>query len=406
PIADGAREAALPHTFVWRKPLGVLDGRRPDVVVVTGWWLAAQLEACPAPLVVDLAGSVLLEFLAQDPAKAARLAPHKLEALAAADFVTCASERQRHYFQPWLLLGGFTPDDCLTRCAAVRISCDPDLPAHAPPAAEPRFVYSGMALAWQDPLPALEATLAVLERRGRGRLDLYTGYHPVHSRGADWYGRLEAWAAGRERVALHGLLPYDDLLAVYRRSDAAVDLFPRTLERELAFNTRTVDYLHSGVAPIYGDYTELAALIRAYDAGFTVDPADPARLTAAVEMALDCPDRLLARRRNAQRLAREELAWDRTIAPLAAFCAAPTKRAAGPLAAAMFVPDAARDPAEDAARAAELAALREHAARVTAEWEAKNRHIAQLEAELARWHRRPWRRALRQTLARVRRGGS
>ncbi len=404
-IADEARAAALPATFEWDAPLAAVEAHRPDVVVASSWLLAGRLGPCPVPLVVDVAGPVLLEFIAQGGDKAAALAHHKTAALAAADFVTCAGERQRPYFYPWLIISGFTPEDCLARFAVVPISCDPRLPPHEPPGDEPTIVFAGMALAWQDPVAPLETTLATLERRGRGRLAVYTDFHPVHSQGAGWFGWLRERARGHERVTLHGLLPYDALLDVYRCADAAFDLYSRTVERELAFNTRTVDFLRCGVPPLYSDYAELSGPIRDYAAGLVVDPSDQAAVAAAVETVLDRPDRLAEFRRNAQRLARERLAWDRTIGPLAEFCAAPSKRRPGPLTPRALVPDFARDAnleTEVALRDAEIARLRAYAARLEADWRAKGAYAGELEGELAEWRRAPWRRALRQALGAAR----
>jgi hypothetical protein len=398
-IAAAARAAALPHTFEWSAPLAAIEEHRPDVVVACSWLLAGQLPPCPVPLAVDVAGPVLLEFIAQGGDKAAALAHYKTAGLARADYVTCAGDRQRPYFYPWLILAGFAPEDCLARFGVVPISCDPATPPHDPPAAEPTIVFAGLALAWQDPVAPLEAALATIERRGRGRLAIYADAHPVHSRGAAWFAWLRDRVRGHDRATLHGLVPYDALLAVYRSADLALDLFARTVERELAFNTRTVDYLRCGVPPLYGDYAELSDLIGDYRAGFVVDPRDAAQVAAAVELALDCPERLAEASRGAQRLARERLAWDRTIGPLADFCAAPSKRRPGPLSPHVLVADLARDRTELALRDAEIERLRAYAARVEGEWRAKSAYGGALEAELAAWRRSPWRQSLTQMVA-------
>lgn len=401
--------AAQAETFPWREPLAGIAHDRFDVVVASSWLLASQIAACPVPLAVDLAGPVLLEFLAQGGDKALALAGRKTQALTAADFVTCAGERQRDYFAAWCLLSGFAPDDCLARLAVVPISCDPALPVHAPPNAEPRLVFAGLPLAWQDPVGPLDAVLTALERRGRGRLDVYMAPHPVHSAGATWFGWLRERVGRSGRAALHAPLPYGDLLATYRDADLAFDLFARTLERELAFNTRTVDYLRCGVVPLYADYAELSTLLREYDAGLVVDPADRGQVTAAVERVLDHPALLEPLSANAQRLARERLAWDRTVAPLAAFCAHPSRRRRGVLSPRALVPDLVREAeglrGQVGQRDAEIARLRDYIARLEREWAEKGWLLAGRDAELAAWRRAPWRRALRQTLAAVGRVG-
>lgn len=409
PIAEPDYAAALAQTFDWANALATVREHQPDVVVATSWPLAAQLAGCPVPLVVDLAGSLLLEFLAQGDDTALARAHEKAAALAAADYVTCAGNGQRRYLQAWLLLCGFTPEDCDRRCGVVPISCDPDLPPRGAPPDEPRLIFAGMALGWQNPLPGIEATLAALERRNCGHLDLFTGFHPRYSAGADWYPRLADLVAGSRRATLHGLLPYEALLAEYAGATAALDLYSRSLERELAVNTRTVDFLRCGAPPIYGDYAELSTAIRDYDAGFVVAPDDPAAVATAVDAILD--DRQLLRRKSAQaqRLARERLAWDRTIGPLAGFCATASKRQPGRLSPEAFVPTLrdqnaalARQLAE---RDAEIERLRAYAARLEGEWRLKNDRIAAQESELAAWRRAPWRRALAQAAAAVARRG-
>lgn len=407
-ITPEAHAAALPQTFDWDTPLAALDHFAADVLVVTSWPLAGQIRACPIPLVVDVAGPVLLERLAQGEEQAAALAHRKAAAFAAADYVTCAGWRQRTYFYAWLLISGFTPADCQARLGVIPISCDPALPSHQPPRDEPTIVFAGMALAWQDPSLALDAALQAIERRGRGHLAIYTDFHPEYSRGATWFNWLQERVRHHKRVTLHGLLPYDALVGVLQGADLALDLYAPTLERELAFNTRTVEFLRCGVPPIFGDYAELSALIQEYAAGFVVDPSATAHVTAAIALALDEPSRLADYSRNAQRLARERLAWDRTIGPLAAFCAAPSKRQPGPLTPEALVPDLAQQVQALAVQRAsadhEVAGLRTYARTLEEEWQGKSAYATELEGTLAQWQRHPWRRALRQSLARLRIG--
>ncbi len=402
PIAAGARAAALPLTYEWADVDAAIARVAPDVVVASSWILAGQIRLCPVPLVVDLAGPLLLEFLAQGWDKGAALAHLKTDALARADYVICAGERQRPYFQPWLLLGGFSPDDCLTRLAVVPISCDPQGRPDAPPHAEPQILYAGMVYAWQDPSRALLAALDAIERRGRGRLLIHAEAHPVHSQGAAWFARLQGRIRDHPRVTFGGVLPYDVLREAYRTADLALDLFERTVERELAFNTRTVDFLHAGLPPLYGDYAELSPLIREYGAGFVVAPGDSAALAAALATALDEPEELAARGRAARRLARERLTWDRTIAPLTAFCAAPTRRQPGPLSPRALVPELVQRLAETTIELASNVAAAEdrraYAERVEAAWRDQGSQLAALDATLGDWRRHPWRTAARQTL--------
>ncbi|MFN8536631.1 MAG: glycosyltransferase family 4 protein [Thermomicrobiales bacterium] len=400
-------EAALAHTFDYADPQDAIERCQPDAVVCCSWLLAAQLGSCPVPLAVDVAGPVLLEFLYQGIDKARDLAPKKPRGLALADFVTCAGERQRAYFYAWLALAGFTPDDLATRVATLPISAAPpgDTTPTFPANPEPTIIFAGIALPWQDPVAPLRATIAALEQAGQGQLDIYLNEHLVHSRGTTWLSWLRDQAASHPRVVLHhsNLRPYAELLDIYRRADLAFDLFAPNPERELAFNTRTVDYLACGLPPLYGDYAELAAPIRDYDAGIVADPTDEPAVTAAVTRALTDPTWLAAKRSGALRLAAERLAWDRTIAPLAAWCANPTRRPTRALDMTLIDSVDLAWVNEERDRALALAAEREaYSANLETAWNEQGAQLRALETTLATTQHYPWRTAIRQTLGSLR----
>lgn len=414
-LADADIAAARPYTFSWADPGAAIRQHKPDVVVCCSWYLAAQLGDCPVPLAVDLAGPILLEFLYQDRSKAREFAALKPRGLAAADFITCAGERQRAYFYPWLTLSGFALDDLTTRVATVPISTAPMPSAaiDAPQNDEPSILFAGVALPWQDPLVPLQATLATLERREAGYLDLYLYAHPEHSRGVRWLDWVREQARLRPRLRLHEerLRPYAELLAIYRGADLAFDLFARNPERELAFNTRTVDYLGCGLPPLYSDYAELAGPIGRYDAGIIVDPSDAEAVTQAVSATLDDPANLARRRDNARRLVDDLLTWDRTVAPLARWCREPTRRERQPQAldfAALQPPQTADTAAlaaahDEAAHWRSLAEEREvYARHVEAAWQERGEALASRDAADAAWRGSPWRAAWRQTFGRGR----
>lgn len=403
-IDPAAREAALAHTFEWHDAASTVASVMPDVVVCCSWLLAAHLGPCPVPLAVDVAGPVLLEFLYQDVQKAIALAPHKPRGLALADFVTCAGERQRGYFYPWLLLAGFDQEACASRLATVPISAAPDTPLVQRANDEPVIVFAGSVVPWHDPLEPLLVLVDTLRRVGRGRLVVYAMTHPVHSHGATWFTPFKERVAGDPRVMLHeGARPYEELRAVYSRADLAFDLFARNPERELAFPTRTVDYLAAGLPVLTGSYSELAGLIADYDAGFIVAPTDWDAIVRAVAQAVTAPDRLLRQGANARRLVDEQLVWTRTITPLAAWCAAPMRRQPSAFNYEALAPELPVARQRIACLVA-LAAEREAYTReVEAAWAAQGQQLAALDAAHAAWRRAPWRSAWRQLLAQARR---
>ena len=297
----------------------------PDVVVFQHWVSAINLsEKNLIPVVIDFHGPLLLETLYQDSLDFEALRQLKIRTLAKADFFTCAGEQQRHYFYPWLLLAGF--DVRQDVIGVVPVSMPPEAPERMPAPAELTFVYGGVFLPWQDPTVALETLVEVLEERKSGRLRIFGGAHTHIDVPLGKYRDLIPRLAASSRVELMGMISRDALVDTYLRSHVAIDLMARNPERELAFTTRTVEYLWCGLPVIYNNYAELAGYIRDYDAGWTLDPLDDRAIRAVVESIWMILLVIERKSQNARKLVHECLSWDRTIGPLDAFCRQPRKR--------------------------------------------------------------------------------
>jgi glycosyltransferase involved in cell wall biosynthesis len=315
--------------YAWRvgKVKQVIQKARPDMVVFCHW-PAVQIEKkLDIPTVLDFHGPHLLEREIQGYNNRAANVQAKIDAIRKADFFTCAGEKQRLYFLSWLIAAGISVSE--QSIASIPISLSPDLPVHAPSNGQPVFVYGGVFLPWQNPAAGLRTLVRSMEAREYGQLKFFGGRHPVY---AEQIGNLELFEALEQelmrspRVQCMGFVPHDELVGEYLRAHVALDVMARNPERELAFTTRTVEYLWCGLPVIYHDYAELSDLIREYQAGWVVDPADVAQIQAAIDQALTCPDEVHRRSENAQRLVRERLTWDKAIAPLDTFCHDPWRQ--------------------------------------------------------------------------------
>jgi glycosyltransferase involved in cell wall biosynthesis len=181
-------------------------------------------------------------------------------------------------------------------------------------------------LPWQDPSLGLITLVEALEEHGTGRLRFFGGEHPFIPIDTGIFPQLKARLEGSTHVEFQPMIPRDELLQEYTRAHVAIDLMRRNQERELAFTTRTVEYLWCGLPVIYNDYAELADYIREYDAGWCLDPEDAEGLRAVIDSILTDPSILQAKSANAQRLVRERLTWDATVEVLDAFIRHPTMR--------------------------------------------------------------------------------
>ncbi len=299
----------------------------PDVVILQHWRLAKFLDkSLEIPLVIDFHGPLLLETQFQANPALETLRRDKISALHKADFFTCAGEKQRHYFFPWLMMAGCDLREDLIH--TIPVSLSPDLPEHTSEG-ELSFVYGGVFLPWQDPVLGLHTLVESLEKHDTGHLKFFGGKHPVVTVPTGKFDELRTQLEQSPRVRMQPMIPRDQLIQEYCRSHVAIDIMQRNAERELAFTTRTVEYLWCGLPVIHNDYAELAAYIKEYEAGWTLDPKDKQALQRVLEEIGASPKLVAERSQNAQRLVRERLTWDNTIEPLDLFCRNPRKREKG-----------------------------------------------------------------------------
>lgn len=321
---------AVPGVFSFeRKDLAeFIHHHKPDAVVLQHWGLGTALPELDCPLAIDLAGPHLLERTLWGSTRTAQDRQEKIKTLSRADFVVCSGQFQRHYFLPFLLEAGFQVTPNL--CPVIPFSVSPSLP----PANKDRdlttFIQSGFFLPWQDPSNPLRWTMESLSEKGKGKLRVIGGAHPGGDVSKGQYDGLLDELDKNDRTTLESVMPFDHLVGELTKCGVALDLFPRNLERELAFPTRTIVYLWAGLPVIHNDYDELAPIIEASKCGWTVHPEDKDGLEKIIKRIIGHPSDVQKRGEAARELVREQFTWDKTTKPLADWCKAPSFRADKP----------------------------------------------------------------------------
>jgi glycosyltransferase involved in cell wall biosynthesis len=303
--------------FDFRNQASLVHGLQPDVVFCGHWPAATFHTRIRQPLVIDLAGPHLLERHYQGEPDHEGAVLGKLRAVSNADYFVVSGAKQRLYFLSFLLRARVAQPE--KRTITIPMPLSPELPDHHPSSPDddfPRFVFAGVFLPWQDPTLGLERTAATLAERQRGTLKLIGGPHPSYEIQHGIYANLFARLSRFPFVQRLPMLPYDRFLAELTTADVALDLMRWNLERELAMTIRSTTYLWSGLPVIYNDYADLADLIREYDAGWTVSPADPEALARVLAEVFDGPESVARKGSNARRLARDVFSWDRAVVPL------------------------------------------------------------------------------------------
>jgi glycosyltransferase involved in cell wall biosynthesis len=223
------------------------------------------------------------------------------------------------------MISGIDPKE--DSIGSVPVSLSPEIPERKEWKSDPEFVFSGIFWPWQNPFPALNAVIEMLNQKQRGYLKIYGGQHPYWKEFKIKYPNPEQELLKSNRIVYSDLIFHEQLMQELFSVSVAVDLMAKNNERILAFPIRTVCYLWNGVPVIIGNYSDVSKLVAEYQAGWVLDPNDTAGIQRVVEQIFDQPELVKQYSQNAQKLVREKLTWDKTIEPLHQFCLNPRKLA-------------------------------------------------------------------------------
>ena len=301
----------------------LLNKIQPRAVVLQHWGLASELPPLTVPLAIDLAGPHLLERVFWGTPDKNRDLREKLSALRSADFVTASGYYQRHYFYPFLSMAGFDLRNTVVPVIPFSVPPpNPDMPEKREPYS---FIYGGTFLAWQNPDAPIRWLLDEMDKQGKGKLYFFGGCHPVIDASGGRFADLSKYINSHPRVVCSGIIGFDKLMQYYRKASVALDLMAFNPERELAYTTRTMIYLHCGLPVIHNDYSELGQLIRQTQSGWALSPDDEAAFRGVIRSILNDTAPLPQMGMNALELAKKH-DWTQTAEPLISWCKNPTFR--------------------------------------------------------------------------------
>jgi hypothetical protein len=121
-----------------------------------------------------------------------------------------------------------------------------------------------------------------------------------------------------------GWVPYDERGSWLAAADVGVSTHKQHIETEFSFRTRLLDYLWCGLPVISTGGDDLAEHVAAHGAGIAVPAGDLTALAEAVDRA--ARDRSWRTTAGAASGAlADSFRWTRVVAPLAEFCATPTR---------------------------------------------------------------------------------
>lgn len=261
------------------------------------------------------------------------------------DFFLCASDRQRHFWLGHLAaLGRLTPElyDADPTARSLLAVAPFGLPGKPPeragaglrdalPAVSPDdkvILWAGGVYSWFDPLTLVRAVAELGAEHEDVRLVFLGMRHPnpdvPEMDIGDRTRRLAAQlgVADKQVFFNDGWVPYGERQNWLLDADCGVTTHFEHVETTFAFRTRVLDYLWAGLPIVTTDGDSFADLVRRERLGVVVPPEDPTALAEALarvlydaEFAAGCRERIAA--------VREDFTWDRTLAPLLAYCRDP-----------------------------------------------------------------------------------
>jgi glycosyltransferase involved in cell wall biosynthesis len=305
-----------------------------DVAIVQGHVANAFfLQATPIPTIVDLYDPYIIENLHYYADRGPEVFQHDhftlINSLVRGDYFLCASEAQRQFYLGLLLACGrlnpmlFETDPRLESLIGIApFGVQPERTEKTRSLDAPAILFGGI-YDWYDPVAAIEA-VAIARTSLPGATLTFT-HHPnpeltpqgklaeamehVKSKRHDFV-RFEPWA------------PYAERAEFFERFAIALLTFPRSIETDLSMRTRVYDYLWCGLPIVTSSAPGTDEILLRYGAGAVINSDAPNAFASELVSILRDTQRYTRLANGAYDFVREHQ-WDRTLAPLRAFCATP-----------------------------------------------------------------------------------
>jgi len=307
-------------------------------------------------IVADIYDPMHLEYLEQGkdttPQIRTEQSQHVVDVLnlqlKAADYLICASEKQRDFWLGQLAaVSRLNPRNydrdpslrALIDVASFGISNTPAIQTrHAIKGVVPGIeaddqviLWGGGIYNWFDPLTLIRAVALLVETHPKLRLYFLGVKHPnpgvpAMRIASEALSLSDSLGLTNRQVFFNtGWVDYDDRANYLLDADIGVSIHFEHIETAFSFRTRVLDYFWAGLPVVSTEGDTLAELINNYDLGLTVPPGDELALAQAIDTLLDDSARAGVSARV--RAFGETMTWTQTLAALTRFCLNPYRAA-------------------------------------------------------------------------------
>jgi glycosyltransferase involved in cell wall biosynthesis len=354
PPADQARDAGV--ELIDAGPTNyerlVAAAKAHDVVVAERLppHLLNTLAGMETRYVADLYNPIVIETTERNRARtlgsqrrrAGIVTAHTIANLACADFILCASERQRDHWLGMLAGHNLIEIDLYEEDRGLRDLIDvvpSGLPEDPPNGAEPQLrkrpevgpddrilVWGGGIWPWLDALTPIRTIERLADRDPAVHLHFPAIHRPQALSDSEMSNAHEAVAYAEQRGLLgrrvhigDGWVPYEKRAGYLVEADLGITAHHAHLEAHYAFRSRILDYFWAGLPVVATRGDVLAELIERERVGRTVPPGDDRAFAAACEALLDDSEAHATARAAARRIA-DAHRWRVVAAPLVDYC--------------------------------------------------------------------------------------
>jgi glycosyltransferase involved in cell wall biosynthesis len=265
------------------------------------------------------------------------------EQMLRADFLLCASDRQRLFYLGQLAaLGRLNPltygdePDLKRLIAIVPFGLPSAAPVHQKQVLkgvvpgigkdDKVVIWGGGLYSWFDPLTLIRAIALLSQRRDTVRLFFQGTKHPG-------VAEMPIVQESRDLAEQLGILdkavffnetwvPYENRQNYLMEADAGVSTHGFHLETTLAFRTRILDYLWTSLPMVVTKGDSFAELVKREELGVAVPPENVEALADALERVLFDDEAAAAARENIVRV-HDRFHWDNALKPLVEYIANP-----------------------------------------------------------------------------------
>jgi glycosyltransferase involved in cell wall biosynthesis len=330
----------------------VAAARSHDVVVAERLppHLLHTLAGMETRYVADLYNPIVIETTERNRARtagsqrrrAAIVTAHTIANLACADFIVCASERQRDHWLGMLAGHNLIDRDLYDGDRGLRqlIEVVPSgLPGEPPQPAEPLLrarpevgpddrilVWGGGIWPWLDALTPIRTIERLADREPAIHLHFPAIHRPQALSASEMSNAHQAVAYAQERGLLghrvhvgDGWIPYEQRTGYLLEADLGITAHFDHLEAHYAFRSRILDYLWAGLPVVATRGDVLADMLERERVGRAVAPGDDEAFAVACETLLDDSEARAAARAAALPIA-EAHRWRTVAAPLLDYC--------------------------------------------------------------------------------------